>query len=336
MLFVGPSMSVCRAQVPLHRLPQVRPLFGSQGLHLLSLNRAARWRAISVMPGRYRGFFKVPEVTTSYTIHGGLCPTQYVLKTVVCQPSKGEKQTYAEVVQYADWLCTMTAGGQRRNYPHRKSELWARLQQEITAKQKRKKQDSLDPFGAAALSDDDDKHDTSKKKGSNKRKREHERIDQLEGLRVMVPGPTEDQVSIRFLDNGEDSNKALWIHVEDMSMFVRLLGKEWKASQAASYAFEEDLGHIRYLLGSNRYIVRWKKEDGSIDEVSVKVDNRKRRGKVFVGKVDKDEFIERKRKARESVIQKAMRQGCNLRLEEAPQTDLASEEPPQEKDATCN
>ena len=157
-----------------------------------------------------------------------MCDQHYVLKTVVCQSSKGEKQTYTEVVQYADWLCTMTAGGQRRDYPHRKSNLWARLQQEITAKQKRNLQDSLDPFGAAALADvDDDNHGTSKKKGSNKRKRAHTRIDQLQGLRIMVPGPTEDQqVSIRFLDNGEDSNKALWIHIEDVSMFAHLLGKE--------------------------------------------------------------------------------------------------------------
>ena len=78
------------------------------------------------------------------------------------------------------------------------------------------------------------------------------------------------------------------------------------------------------------------KEDGSIDEVSVKVDKRKRRGKVFVGKVNAAEFIERKRKARESVIQKARRQGCNLQLQEAPQTDLSSEEAPQENDASGN
>ena len=190
MLFVGPSMSVSRAQVPripLHRLPQVRPLSGSQGLHLLSLTRAARSRAISAMPARYRTTFKVPEVTTNYTIQGGLCDQHYVLKTVVCQSSKGEKQTYTEVVQYADWLCTMTAGGQRRDYPHRKSNLWARLQQEITAKQKRNLQDSLDPFGAAALADvDDDNHGTSKKKGSNKRKRAHTRIDQLQELLSLI------------------------------------------------------------------------------------------------------------------------------------------------------
>ena len=99
-------------------------------------------------------------------------------------------------------------------------------------------------------------------------------------------------------------------------MFVRLLGKEWKASCGASHAVEEDLGKIRYRLGSNTYILRWKKEDGSIDEVTGKVDQRKRRGKAFVGKVTEQEFIERKQKARESVIKKARLQGCNLQLEE--------------------
>ena len=241
----------------------------------------------------YRKTFVTPSVRRPLCVQGGLSQGEHILKSM-----EVDGKTFVEVLQYADWLAAVAAGQNRKAYPFKDSELWSHFHQALTRPGGGNQEDVF----AEALEVDN---------SGSKRKRNCDL--KLSDLKTISVTPPDDEHPILFLDNGTESVKQLWVGQAHLPRFLTLLAQDTARTQGHTdlEANDDELNSPLYMQGSRKWVVRWRTPGGALQDCTIIVDNRKRKGKVHVGTIDAESFLMRKKHARCSVKKKARDLGCD-------------------------